>query len=78
MSAYPDEKMCWILHYQDHHDKMSYLTALPNKKPTTIAASCGFAYPNSMDRCTDILNVQHDHQNSRLLSEMPLNVKASK
>jgi hypothetical protein len=38
MTAYPDGKMCWILHYQDHHDKMSFLRALPNKAATTIAA----------------------------------------
>jgi hypothetical protein len=35
MTAYPDGKMSWILHYQDHHDKMSYLRALPNKNATT-------------------------------------------
>ena len=39
MTAYPDGKMCWILHYQDHHDKMSYLRALPNKAATTVAAA---------------------------------------
>ncbi len=38
MTAYPDGNMYWILHYQDHHDKMSYLKALPNKRPATIAA----------------------------------------
>jgi hypothetical protein len=38
MTAYLDGKMCWILHYQDHHDKMSYLRALPNKKTATVAA----------------------------------------
>ncbi len=38
MTAYPDGKMCWILHYQDHHDKMSYLRALPNKNAMAVAA----------------------------------------
>ncbi len=37
MTAYPDGKMKWILHYQDHHDKMSYLQAMPDKETKTIA-----------------------------------------
>ncbi len=37
VTTYPDGKVCWILHYQDHHDKMSYLRALPNKEAATIA-----------------------------------------
>jgi hypothetical protein len=37
MIAYPDGKMKWILHYQDHHDKMSYLHAMPNREAKTIA-----------------------------------------
>jgi hypothetical protein len=36
MTAYPDGNMKWILHYQDHNDKMSYLHALPDKE-----AKCG-------------------------------------
>jgi hypothetical protein len=35
MTAYPDGEMRWILHYQDHHDKMSYLRAMPNKEAKT-------------------------------------------
>ena len=38
MTAYKDEKSEWILHYQDHHDKMSFLCALENKKPVTVAS----------------------------------------
>jgi hypothetical protein len=30
--------MCWILHYQDHHDKRSYLRVLSNKNAMTVAA----------------------------------------
>jgi hypothetical protein len=37
MTAYPDGEMGWILHYQDHHDKMSYLRAMPNKEAKTVA-----------------------------------------
>jgi hypothetical protein len=37
MTAYPDGDMKWILHYQDHHDKMSYLCAMPNKEAKTVA-----------------------------------------
>jgi hypothetical protein len=37
MTAYPDGNMRWILHYQDHHDKMSYLRALPDKEAKTVA-----------------------------------------
>jgi hypothetical protein len=37
MTAYPDGNMKWILHYQDHHDKMSYLRALPDKEAKTVA-----------------------------------------
>ncbi len=37
MTAYPDGKMKWILHYQDHHDKMSYLRAIPDKEAKTMA-----------------------------------------
>jgi len=37
MTAYPDGDMKWILHYQDHHDKMSYLRAMPNKEAKTVA-----------------------------------------
>jgi len=54
MTAYPDGNMRWILHYQDHHDKMSYLCALPGKEAKTVAlellplflmqwGSCNFA-----------------------------------
>ncbi len=27
----------WILHYQDHHDKMSYLCTMPNREAKFIA-----------------------------------------
>jgi hypothetical protein len=37
MSATPDPSYNLILHYQDHHDKMSYLCAIENKKPSTVA-----------------------------------------
>ncbi len=37
LTAYPDGKMNWILHYQDHCDKMSYLTAMPDREAKTIA-----------------------------------------
>ena len=37
MTAYPDGSFMWILHYQDHHDKMSYLCALENKEARTVA-----------------------------------------
>ena len=37
MTAYPDGKMKWILHYQDHHDEMSYLRALPDKEAKPVA-----------------------------------------
>ncbi len=38
MTAYPDGKMCCILHYQDHNDKMSYLITLPNMNAMAVAA----------------------------------------
>jgi hypothetical protein len=38
MTAYKDGKYEWILHYQDHHDKMSYLCVMENKKPATVAS----------------------------------------
>ena len=38
MTAYKDGNYEWILHYQDHHDKMSYLCAMENKKPATVAS----------------------------------------
>jgi hypothetical protein len=31
MTAYKDGPYQWILHYQDHHDKMSYLCAMEDK-----------------------------------------------
>jgi hypothetical protein len=37
MSATQDPPYNWVLHYQDHHDKMSYLCAIENKKPSTVA-----------------------------------------
>jgi hypothetical protein len=37
MTAYPDGKMKWILHYQDQHDKMSYLCAMPSREAKSIA-----------------------------------------
>ncbi len=37
MSATPDSPYNWILHYQDHHDKMSYLCAIGNKQASTVA-----------------------------------------
>jgi len=37
MTAYKDGPYQWILHYQDHHDKMSYLCAMEDKKPKTVA-----------------------------------------
>ncbi len=38
MTAYKDGKFEWILHYQHHHDKMSYLCATENRKPATVAS----------------------------------------
>ena len=29
--------MMWILHYQDHYEKISYLHAMPNRNAKTIA-----------------------------------------
>jgi hypothetical protein len=37
MAANPDPPYTWIQHYQDHHNKMSYLCAMENKRPTTVA-----------------------------------------
>jgi hypothetical protein len=37
MTAYKDGSYQWILHYQDHHDKMSYLCAMEDRKPKTVA-----------------------------------------
>jgi hypothetical protein len=38
MTAYTYGKYKWILHYQDHHDKMSYLCAMENRKPATVVS----------------------------------------
>jgi hypothetical protein len=38
MTVYKDGTYESILHYQDHHDKMSYLCALENKKPATVSS----------------------------------------
>jgi hypothetical protein len=36
MSANPDPPYNWILHYRDHHDKMSYLCAIESRKASTV------------------------------------------
>jgi hypothetical protein len=36
MTAYPDGEMKWILHYQDHYDKMSYLRAMSIEAPLPV------------------------------------------
>ncbi len=36
MIATPDPPYNWILHYQDHHEKMSYLCAIENKQASTV------------------------------------------
>ena len=37
MQAYPDGKYKWLLHYQDHHDKFSYLRPMENKTAVCVA-----------------------------------------
>lgn len=37
MQSAPDGEFKWIMHYQDHLTKFSYLRALPNKKASRVA-----------------------------------------
>jgi hypothetical protein len=38
MTAYRDGKYEWILYCHDHYNKMSYLCAMENRKPATVAS----------------------------------------